>query len=474
LLSIEFLGATGTVTGSKFMVDSGHSRIMVDCGLFQGLKDLRRRNWLPLPVDPPTISHVILSHAHIDHSGYLPRLVKNGFRGRILGTPATVELCKIMLPDSAHLQEEEAFYANKKGFSRHSPALPLYTTREAEQAISMLEPLDYDRPLQISDTLRLQLRDAGHILGSSLVELRHREGRETVTLVFSGDLGRYGSPILRNPAAIRKADYLVLESTYGDRLHAAIPAEQELAQAIGDTLGRGGVVLIPSFAVGRTQEVIYILDRIWRNKTVPKVPVFIDSPMAANTTELFMEFPEYYDREARRLIRQGEFPLHGNSVNLVRTREQSKELNRRRGPMIIISASGMATGGRVLHHLKERLPDPRNCIVLAGYQAQGTRGRSLFEGADRLKIHGIQVPVRAQVKMVQSFSAHADYEEILRWLRGFRTPPAKVFLVHGEPLAALALSERIRSQLGWRVGIPAYQDQEDLPAIDRSEPALFY
>lgn len=474
LLGIEFLGATGTVTGSRFLVQSGHSRVLVDCGLFQGLKELRLRNWRPLPVEPRSISCVILTHAHLDHSGYLPRLVKEGFRGRVLGTPATVELCKILWPDSARLQEEEAFYANKKGFSRHSPALPLYSEKEAERAIDLLEALDYSQASQLSDTLRISLRDAGHILGSSLLELTHREGREKVKLVFTGDLGRYDSPILRNPTAIRKTDYLVMEATYGNRLHGAEEPEDELVRAMGDTLSRGGVVLIPAFAVGRAQEIIYVLDRLWRKGAVPKVPVYLDSPMAVDTTRLFMDFPEYFDREARELIRLGEFPLGNGSVALVRTREDSKALNHRNGPMIIISASGMATGGRVLHHLTQRLPDARNCVVLVGYQAEGTRGRALSEGAASVKIHGQQVPVRARVEQVQGFSAHADYEEILRWLHGFRSPPEKVFLVHGEPESLRALEGRIQSTLGWTVDIPEYMDQEELSSVDRADGARFY
>ncbi len=451
-MRLTFWGATGTVTGSKYLVSTAEERILVDCGLFQGYKQLRLRNREPLPVAPQSIKAVVLTHAHIDHSGYLPLLAKNGFRGRIYCTAATRDLCQILLPDSAHLQEEEAEYANRRGYSKHRPALPLYTMEDAEFCLGLLRAVDFDTEFELAKRLSCRLTPAGHLLGASCVTLRH-QGR---TLAFSGDLGRPHDLTMRPPATIRHADHLVLESTYGDRRHPAVDPQDILAGVINRTAGRGGVVLIPAFAVGRSQTVLYCLQQLKSRRLIPDVPIYLDSPMAIDATEIFRRYSGEHRLSAEQCAAMC------RAAQYVNTAEESRALSGRRLPMVLISASGMATGGRILHHLKAFAPDHRNTILLTGYQAGGTRGASLLNGADAIKIHGEYVAVRAEVGLIENLSSHADYQETLDWLRGFEQPPRRVFLTHGEPSSADALRLRIEETFGWSVRVPEYLESADL------------
>jgi len=451
-MQLTFLGATGTVTGSKYLVTAGGRRILVDCGLFQGLKQLRLKNWEPLPVDPGSVDAVVLTHAHIDHSGYLPLLVRNGFRGKVYCSSATRDLCGILLPDSGRLQEEEADYANRSGFSKHTPALPLYTQQDAERCLSQLVPLNFTSDTDLGSGAVLRLAHAGHILGSAFVSLKHAG----VDLLFSGDVGRPRDPVMLEPSAMPRADYLVLESTYGDRLHDPADPLVELAAIINRTVDRGGVVIVPTFAVGRAQQLLYYLYKLKTTRRIADVPVYLNSPMALDVTRIFLAH-----RDEHRLTPEQCEAMFG-SVRIVNTPEESKHLNRRGGPMIILAGSGMATGGRVVHHLKAFAPDPKNTILFAGFQAAGTRGATILSGADSVKIHGQYVPVRAEVKILSNLSAHADYAELLEWLDHFDAPPKQIFITHGEPVAADALRHRIEERKGWRCKVPEYREQVDL------------
>ncbi len=450
-MKLTFLGATGTVTGSKTLLDVAGTQLLVDCGLFQGLKSLRLRNWQPLPLKPATLGSVVLTHAHIDHSGYLPLLVKRGFRGRVHCTRATYDLCRILLPDAGHLQEEQARYANEHGFSKHKPALPLYTVADALKALKHFKPMDYGRARTLDGGVRLRFAPAGHILGASIVELEADRKR----VVFSGDLGRYSDPIMHPPAPIPETDYLVVESTYGNRLHENRDPEKELEAHLRRVIGRKGVVVIPAFAVGRAQMLLHYLARIRARGALDGIPVYLNSPMAIDATRIFRQY-----RSEHRLS-EAECQAACTVAKMVNTPEESKALNARGGPMVIVSASGMATGGRVLHHLQAFAPDPRNLILFAGFQAAGTRGAALVEGAASVKIHGEYVPVRAEVVNLDSLSAHADYAEILRWLGGFKRPPQRTFITHGEPAAADELRRRITESLGWECRVPEYRQQEN-------------
>jgi metallo-beta-lactamase family protein len=444
--TLTFYGAAGTVTGSKHLVRSGGRTVLLDCGLFQGLKELRLRNWADPPFDPRSIDAVVLSHAHIDHSGYLPLLVKHGFRGPIYCTAGTADLLHVLLPDSSHLTEEEAEYANRRGYSKHHPALPLFSSDDVAGVYPLLRTQSYHEPFEVIPKVRCTLRRTGHILGSASVELCwDSDGKR---LVFSGDLGRWGRPILRDPELLPAADVLLIESTYGDRLHAKDPAEH-LARVLSETAHRGGTVMIPAFAVGRVQELIWTLRRLEDAGKVPLLSVFVDSPMAIDVTALYCQHPEDYDEETAQAMREERCPLCCQQYNLLRTVEQSKWLSDRRGPMVIITGSGMMTGGRILHHLRQRLPDPRNTLLLVGYQALGTRGRALQEGARTLRMHGQDVPVRAQVESIDGLSAHADQSEILRWLGGFKSAPAKTYIVHGEDKPAQTLAQLVTERLGF-------------------------
>ena len=450
---LTFLGATGTVTGSKYLLSAGSKKVLIDCGLFQGLKQLRLKNWDAPPVTPKHLDAVVLTHAHIDHSGYLPVLVKNGYAGRVYCTPATLDLCRILLPDAGHLQEEEARYANKHGFSKHRKALPLFTEKDALRALKHLAPVAFGEPVSLGSDLAFRLLPAGHILGAAIVAFEAHGTR----LVFSGDLGRLHDPIMRAPAAPGAADFLVVESTYGNRLHAPDDAQKLLAGHLKRALGRGGVVVIPAFAVGRAQTLLHYLAQLKRLKAIPDVPVFLNSPMAIDATRI------YHNHRAEHRLTRDECQAACTVAHMVNSADESRALNLRGGPMIIVSASGMATGGRVLHHLKAFAPDARNMVIFPGFQAAGTRGATMLGGAQAVKIHGDYVPVRAEVVGMDSLSAHADYSEILTWLRTFPRPPKKTFITHGEPAAADELRRRIQETLGWPCEIPNYLDTVTLP-----------
>ena len=451
-LQLTFLGAVGTVTGSKYLVEADGKRFFVDCGLFQGFKQLRLRNWAHLPVDPKSIDAVILTHAHLDHSGYLPLLMKNGFHGPVYCTPGTRDLCAILLPDSGHLQEKDAEFANRHGFSKHHPALPLYTLEDAKASLKRFAPVEFRQDEKLSSHVRFRFVPAGHILGAAMIELTCGDTK----VVFSGDLGRPNSAIVVDPTPIQETDYLLIESTYGNRKHEKRDPEDMLAEIINRTAGRGGTVLIPSFAVGRSQLLMYHLHRLKQAKRIPDIPVFLDSPMAEEASELFVKHADEEKlsaSQARAVCAVARF---------VTSVEESKSLDANRTPKIIISASGMATGGRVLHHLKVFAPDPRNTVLFAGFQAGGTRGDAMTRGAESVKIHGSYVPVRAEVDNLHMLSAHADADEIMAWLRNFRRPPKETFVTHGEPDAADALRRRIQEELGWACTVPEYRDTVEL------------
>ncbi|MGH2587295.1 MAG: MBL fold metallo-hydrolase RNA specificity domain-containing protein, partial [Dehalococcoidia bacterium] len=441
--------------GSHYLVETGSARILLDCGMYQGGRELRDRNWQPFPVPPQSIDAVVLSHAHIDHTGYLPRLIRDGFEKAVHATAATRDLCDLLLPDSARLMEEEAEFRNRKGATRHDPALPLYTEAEAHEAVRRIVPVRDGRITTLPGGTLLTLHRAGHILGSSLVEL----GPDGVTLLFTGDLGRRDPLLLRPPQTGLAADYVMVESTYGDRRHAERDPRPALAELVRRVAARSGVIVIPAFAVGRTQEVLFILRELEDAGAIPRLPVAVDSPMATDVTALFGKYPSELEQDVRRF---GDRALCPDGLRFTRSVEESKALNAEEGPAIIISASGMATGGRVLHHLKQRLPDPRNAVLLVGHQVEGTRGYSLLHGAKELRIFKQDVPVRAEIANVDAFSAHADTDELLDWLRTLAHPPKHVFLIHGEDPARAALATRIQADLGWQVSAPAYGERVEV------------
>jgi len=463
MAKITFLGAAGTVTGSKYLVEAGGKRLLVDCGLFEGSKELKQRNWDSLPVDPATIDWVVLTHAHIDHTGYLPRLVRSGYHGPIYANAATHELCGLLLPDSAHLQEEDAQFAARKGYASHKPPLPLYTVPDAQAALQQFRDIPRADSFAISPQFTVRGHDAGHILGSSWIELTITENNKQTLVVFSGDIGRYGEPILKDPEPPSRADFLLCESTYGDRDHPSGSITDELADVINRVAKRGGAVVIPAFAVGRTQLLMYYLRELEDQQRIPHLPVFVDSPMAINVTGLYANHTEDHDLEFTKEQLEGNHdPLNMREVHMTRTVEESKKINDVVSPCIIISASGMATGGRILHHLARRLPDSRCAVLLVGYQAEASRGRALQDGAKYVRIHGEEVPVRAEVVNIGQLSAHAGKSELLRWLSGFQAPPRQTFLVHGEPVALDALRGAITTQFHWPVTIPTYRQSFDL------------
>lgn len=448
-MKLHFLGAAETVTGSKYLVEHGGRRVLIDCGLFQGYKTLRERNWADPPFDPHTLDAVVLTHAHLDHSGYLPLLVKRGFDGPIHCTQATAELCRILLPDSAHLQEEDAERANRKHYSKHRPALPLYDAVDADRALTQLQPAPYASSIAVARGIDVTFVPAGHILGAASVTIR----APGTSIAFSGDLGRQHDALMRPPEAIPGADYMVVESTYGDRLHDRNDPLDGLAQIITKVAVRGGVVVIPSFAVGRTQALLWCIHRLKRDGRIPQdLPVYLNSPMAVDVTAV------YHRHRTEHRLSHDECEAMCHAARIINSVAESKDLNSRRGPMVIIAGSGMATGGRVVHHLKAFAPDPRNAIVFAGYQAGGTRGAAMLAGAETIRIHGEDVPVRAEVAVLSNLSGHADYGEILDWLRRAGKAPKHLFVTHGEPAAADALRQRVKRGLGWNVSVPSHLD----------------
>jgi metallo-beta-lactamase family protein len=458
MTSIRFLGAAGTVTGSRFLVESGAARVLVDAGLFQGPKELRLRNRAAWPVDPASIDAVVLTHAHVDHTGALPQLARDGFRGRVTCTAATRDLAAILLPDSGRLQEEEARWANRKGYSKHAPdARPLYTEEDALAVLPRLSAVSYGERREVAAGVAVRLHRAGHILGSATVELE-LVGPRPRRILFSGDLGRSGAPIVPDPEPGLAADALVLESTYAGRRHPPGAAEPALRDEVLRAVAQRGALVIPAFAIGRTQEVLFTLRALEKKGAIPELPTFVDSPMALDATPLFVAHREDHDPEMAGLLAAGEEPLRPAKVVFARSPEQSKAINAVQGPCVIISASGMATGGRVLHHLARRLPDPRTTVLLVGFQAGGTRGWSLQNGAQTVRIHGEDVPVKARIASIAGFSAHADEDELTRWLGSFPAPPRRTFLVHGEPPALAAAKERM-DRLGWACHVPRHHEE---------------
>lgn len=447
-MQLTFLGATGTVTGSRYLLTLGERRMLIDCGLFQGYKQLRLKNWTPPPFDPSTLDAIVLTHAHIDHSGYLPRLVNQGFRGRVHCTPATFELCRVLLPDSGFLQEEEARFANRHGLSKHKPALPLYTQADAEACLDRFETSRVQRPFQPLPGVTTTFHRAGHLLGAASVHVEYG----ATSVLFSGDIGRSNDPLMRAPEPPAGADYVVVESTYGDRSHPREDLEAQLAPILRTACGRGATIVVPAFAVGRAQLLLLLIARLKARREILDVPVYLDSPMAIDATRLYQVFT------AEHRLTAEESAALGRVATLVHSAEQSKALDRQEGPQIIVCASGMATGGRVVHHLKRFAPDPKNLILLAGFQAGGTRGAALAAGARSVRIHGQEVPVNAQVIQLTSMSAHADADEIIGWLRTLERAPKQTFITHGEPGASDALRQRIERELGWPTSVPEYRE----------------
>ncbi len=445
-MKIKFLGATGTVTGSKYLISTKQSKILVDCGLYQGYKNLRVRNWQKFPFDVSTIDAVVLTHAHLDHSGMIPVLYKYGYQGPIYCTDATYELCKLLLPDSGHIQEEEAKFRNKHKLSKHSPALPLYDLATAQESLKLFVPINYQQELQIKD-LTIRLNNAGHILGAASVKISHQQK----SIIVSGDVGRPNELIMPAPQVLEPCDCLLIESTYGDRLHEKDDSNEKLATIINKTIKNGGSILIPSFAVGRAQTIMFLLSELIKSKKIPKLPIFLDSPMAINASDIYCRF----NKEHR--LNEQQCKEMGALVEYTREVEESKALANITFPHIIISASGMATGGRVLHHLKRFLPDSRNAVVLVGYQAGGTRGRKLINGDKVIKIFGQDVKAKANIEEIDTLSAHADYNELIEWLKNSENlHPKQIFIVHGEPDAADEFRLHLQQQLGWIATVPDY------------------
>ncbi len=467
-MTLTCLGAARTVTGSKHLLDANGHRLLVDCGLFQGLKELRERNWQALPVTASSIETVVLTHAHLDHCGYLPRLVSQGFKGRIFCTPATAELTKIVLADAAKLQEEDAERANRKRYTRHSPALPLFTTQEAARAMSMLQPVGYDRPIPVVPGVTAEFVNAGHLLGSAYARLRIESTGQT--LLFGGDLGRFGRPVLPDPTIVDRADVLLVESTYGDRAHEADDGGARIAGIITRTVKRGGKVIVPSFALGRVEEILYWIRDLETRKQIPVLPVYVDSPMAAAVLETYRARAAELDPNVAEQAPDGWHAAHRQMcafctarLKVVESIPESRAIQESSEPSSVISSSGMATGGRVLHHLERALPDARNTVLFCGFQAEGTRGRQLKDGAKFTRLHGQDIPVAAEIQSIDAMSAHADANEIMRWLHGFTQPPKLTCLVHGEPGPMDTLKARIERELHWNVRTPNHLEPIELP-----------
>jgi metallo-beta-lactamase family protein len=457
--TLRFLGACGTVTGSKFLLESGSHRVLLDCGVFQGSSELKQKNWSRPSFDPSSLDAVILTHAHIDHTGYVPRLAKEGYSGPVYVTPPTAGLLGYLWPDAAHLHEEDARYANLKQYSSHRPALPFFDADEARAALGLLRPIPFHERAEAAPGIAFTFRRVGHILGAAFVTVEADSRR----IVFSGDVGQRNAPILKDPETPESADYLLLESTYGDRLHPDASPRGELGRVVAETVARRGVLLIPSFAVGRAQDVLYHLRSLQRDGTIPAdLPIYLDSPMAVSAVDLYCGALAEHDLETEKLRNQGLCPIEGPSVHLIRDRDESIALNARRGPMVIVSASGMLTGGRVLHHLTHRLPDPATTLLFVGFPAAGTLGRRIQEGAREVRIHGQLVPVRAEIREIPALSAHADQRGLIEWVASLKSPPRAVSLVHGEPAAREALAAVLRTTYGWTVNLPGEGEAVEL------------
>ncbi|MCA1565031.1 MAG: MBL fold metallo-hydrolase [Acidobacteria bacterium] len=466
MATLSFWGGVGTVTGSKYLIEGARGRVLIDCGLFQGFKELRERNWQDPPFDPAQIDAVLITHAHIDHTGYLPRLVALGFKGPVYCSRGTAELLKIMLPDSARIQEEDASYRNRHKLTRHAPALPLYTEEDARATLELMKPLpNTGESAEVAPGIRAGFRIAGHILGASLVlveiEGAGADGKGR-NVLFSGDLGHYDQVIIRDPDKPPACDYMLVESTYGDRLHDPEDPKVALARIINETHARGGVVLIPAFAIGRTQELIYLIRELEDEQRIPILPVRVDSPMAAAATQVYSRRTEEQDAEYASVLARPQHPLRTHSMLTASSRDESKRLNEEQGTRIIISASGMMTAGRVLHHAQRYLPDEKSTLVFVGYQAAGTTGRKIQDGAREVRIFKNMIPVRCRQERIGGFSAHADYAEVLRWLEGMPSAPRRSFTTHGEPEAARAMAGHIKEKFGWRVDAPEYGDVVEL------------
>lgn len=473
MIQLRFLGAAGTVTGSKYALTVGDSRLLIDCGLFQGQKELRLRNWDAFPESPGGFQAMLLTHAHIDHSGYIPALVRQGFRGKIYMTPPTLDLTELLLLDSAKLQQEEADYLNRHQLSKHHPALPLYGEGDAAQAARLFRSVPYEKKIQVLPGIQVTFHDAGHILGSAWLELELTPpgAQRPIRLVMSGDLGRLDAPILKDPHPPVECDYLVLESTYGDRLHSNLPVGPRLAAVVQETVKNKGELIIPAFAVERSQELIYLLGELYAQREIARLPVFLDSPMAAGATRIFEKHRDCYDQEAheRALLNGG--LLSYRKLKICETISDSKKIERTPTPFIVVSASGMATGGRVLHHLRRALPESRNTVLLAGFQSPGTRGWRLQNGEPTLRIFGEEVPVRAKIVRLDGFSGHADYQQIGDWLDGLKRPPRQVFLVHGEPDSLESQRQRISARAGWTAVVPTHLESFNLSLAAPESPA---
>jgi metallo-beta-lactamase family protein len=452
MTQLTFLGAAETVTGSKYLLEANGARLLIDCGLFQGLKELREKNWAPLPIRASEIDAVVLTHAHIDHTGYLPRLVKQGFHGPVYATPATKELTDLLLSDAARNQEQDAEYFNRKRLTKHKPALPLFDTDDARRAVDLIQTVERETWFCPCKPFWLRYHDAGHLLGSTMIELEVRQGARPLRVLFSGDVGRYQAPLYHDPAPPPACDYLVCESTYGDREHPTADIQEQLRQVVTDSVTRGGVLLVAAFAVGRAQQLTYLLQLLMAQDRLPRIPVYIDSPMASEASRIYAAFHGEHDLSEVQAAGV-EDSMTARNVRLVHSRDESKRINDDDGPAVIISSSGMMEGGRILFHLRQRLPDPKNTVVLGGFMAEGTRGRQLQRGAKYLRIHQSDVPVRARIVEMSGLSCHADRSELLRWLAPLPAPQ-RVFLTHGEKSSAMSLAEELRKRRGWDVIVP--------------------
>ena len=466
MATLSFWGGVGTVTGSKYLIETDQAKVLVDCGLFQGLKELRERNWQDPPFDARALDAILITHAHIDHTGYLPRIVRHGYDKPIYCSRGTADLLKILLPDAGRLQEEDADYRNRHRLTKHQPALPLYTEKDAMATLQLVKPVaNTGEPIAVAKGVGASFRISGHILGSSLVMVdlaaagNDGAGRR---ILFSGDLGHYDQPILRDPVAPSNCDYLLVESTYGDRLHDPENPKDALKRVLNEAAERNSPVLIPAFAVGRTQEIIYLIRELEDEEAIPVLPVFVDSPMAAASTKAYAARTEEQDEDYASVLARPQHPLRTRSMQAVSSRIESKKLNEAEGARVIVSASGMMTGGRVLHHAVRLLPNPNATVVFVGFQAAGTTGRRILNGEKEVRIMGQQVPVNCRIERIGSFSAHADWKEIIKWLGGLQSPPRNIFVTHGEPVAANAMAEHIKQHFGWKVSVPGYGEKIEI------------